>query len=52
MWLRLHTKKSFTNDWSSISSPEANLGGEEEPEYVEFCEDKGCTREMRQFGIY
>ena len=42
MWLLLHTKKSFSNTLSSASSSEADLGGEEEPEYVAYWEGQWC----------
>ena len=37
-----HTKKPFSNKSSSTSLSEADLGAEEEPEYVESWEDQGC----------
>ena len=43
MRLLWHTKKSFSNKLSSTSSSEADLGGNEEPEYVAYWEVQGCT---------
>ena len=41
MWLLWHTKKCSNNNLTSTSSLEADIGGEEEPEYVASGEDYG-----------
>ena len=41
MWLLRHTKKCSNNNLTSTSSLKADIGGEEEPEYVASGEDYG-----------
>jgi len=41
MWLLWHFKKCSNNNLTSTSSLEADIGGEEEPEYVASGEDYG-----------